>query len=133
MRFHCNLIISFQVVLYLWLPTYLPCVCHSVCALILWGSSCSPRFSIFVTTPPLSMIDRAVRRRTEANPSCQKSTTFKSWKTSFNPLSPNIHIQFLTFPLRNKSDNLIKDENIVRQSNSLSSTCSKKLSSDQTA
>ena len=48
---------------------YLPCVCHSVCALILWGNSCSPRFSIFLTTPPLSIIDRAVRRSTEANPS----------------------------------------------------------------
>lgn len=65
---------------------YLPCVCHSVCALILWGNSCSPRFSIFLTTPPLSIIDRAVRRSTEANPSyktrqrilCYKDPVLKS-------------------------------------------------------
>ena len=73
------------------------CACYSVCALILWGNSCSPRFSIFLTTPPLSNINKAARRCTEANPSYytkQRILCYLEKDISLNILKKTIDVLF---------------------------------------
>lgn len=51
---------------------YLPQVCHSLWALILYGNSCCPKFSILRTTPPFSITKMATLRKTSAKPSWDK-------------------------------------------------------------